>query len=136
VTLGNWKRHLGGDWKVDDFLTKLNQDGPKLSKTDISKWITGRHPKRNTATVLDQKQVSVDRTRFINTPAITKALAGPTMPTPEQIATYKATHGMKTIDEGVFVQKFAKSVSNWVNTLANVRTCAQQWPDSVLTHRS
>jgi hypothetical protein len=64
-----------------------------------------------------------------------KALAGPTVPTPEQIATYNASHGMKTMDEGVFVTKFAKSVSHWVNTLANVRICAQQWPDSTPTHR-
>jgi hypothetical protein len=135
VTLRDWKRHLGGDWQVEDFLTKLNQDGPTLSKAHISKWIAVTHPKRKRATVLDQRQLSIDRTRFINTPAIIKALAGSTVPTPEQIATYKASHGMKTMDEGVFVKKFAKSVSNWVNTLANVRICAQQWPDSTPTHR-
>jgi hypothetical protein len=131
VTLGDWKRHLGGGWGVDDFRTNFNQDGPNPSKADISKWISSKHPKRETATVPDQRQVTIDRTKYINTPAIKKALDNPT---PAEMKNYKATTGMKTMDEGVFIQKFANSVSKWVSTLAS-SNLRQQWPDPTLTHR-
>jgi hypothetical protein len=132
VTLSDWQQRIGGDWKLDDFLAKLNQDGPKLTKADISKWIAAK-PTRKTATVVDQTQISIDRSRFINTPTVMKALGHD--PTPAEVAAYKAADGVKTMTEGEFLQQFAKSVSKSVNTLTNFRICARQWSDSTLTHR-
>jgi hypothetical protein len=132
VTLSDWQQRIGGDWKLDDFLAKLNQDGPKLTKADISKWIVAK-PTRKTATVVDQRQISIDRSRFMNTPTVMKALGHD--PTPAEVAAYKAADGVKTMTEGEFLQQFAKSVSKSVNTLTNFRICARQWSDSTPTHR-
>jgi hypothetical protein len=120
VTLGEWERILGGDWKVEDFLAELNQLGPTLSRADISKWI--QQPTRKTATAADQRMVSLDRSRYINTPAIMKALDDPTA---AEVAEYKATHGIKTMTEGKYLQEFAKAVPKSVNTLTNFRICAR-----------
>jgi hypothetical protein len=127
VTLKEWARTLGGDWKVEDFLAELNQHGPTLSKADISKWI--QQPTRKTATATDQRMVSLDRSRYINAPAIMKALDNPTA---AEVVEYKAAHGIKTMTEGKYLHEFAKAVPKSVNTLTHSRNC----PRHGLTPRS